>query len=192
MIPKTSQNTKQQPPQITTTQTIVFHLCCHLCILQENARLMKELADLKMMNAKVTPTSDKGRKHGSLTPSVPKKPLPSSKSVPCPDHSSEEDEPDEEDWHPTDSWNTPGDGGGDGKRTGPNEELSEGAKDNRLRRLCEKKPSGRCHVTEDVYRRWAMGGAERQKLRDEYESCGWDKDGFLETHFYTSVYRSKA
>lgn len=141
---------------------------------------MKELDDLKKMNAKMTPTSDNG---GSLTPSVPKKtPPPSSKSVPRPDPASEEDEPEEESdgWYPKDSWNS------GGKNTSQDGDLSEAAKDNRLRRLCEKKPSGRCHVTDEVHRRWALGGAERQKLRDEYESYGWDKDGFLETYFYTS------
>lgn len=71
------------------------------------------------------------------------------------------------------------------ERTGT---LTEAAKNNRLRRLCEKKPSGRCHVPEEIQARWSKGGSERLALRDELEQCGWDKD-YLKgicMHRYTS------
>ena len=57
------------------------------------------------------------------------------------------------------------------------EELTEAAKNNRLRRVCEVKPSGRCGVDDETHARWAKGGAERLALRDQLESCDWDKDG---------------
>lgn len=57
------------------------------------------------------------------------------------------------------------------------EDVSEAAKNNRLRRLCEVKPSGRCHVPSPIHKRWAKGGSERMTLRDELEECGWDKVG---------------
>ena len=60
-------------------------------------------------------------------------------------------------------------------------DATEAAKNNRLRRLCEKKPSGRCHVPPEVHEQWKKGGAERLKLRDELEECGWDKDCTIST-----------
>ncbi|CAL1167200.1 unnamed protein product [Cladocopium goreaui] len=72
-------------------------------------------------------------------------------------------------------------GAGFGGESEEDEPGSEAAKNNRLRRLCEIKPSGRCHVPEDVHLRWKKGGAERMALRDELESCGWDKDKFVTT-----------
>lgn len=60
---------------------------------------------------------------------------------------------------------------------GPGEEPTEAAKNNRLRRLCEKKPSGRMNVPAEINEIWARGGDERLNLRDQLESCGWDKDG---------------
>lgn len=148
---------------------------------------MKELDDLKKMNAKMTPTSDNG---GSLTPSVPKKtPPPSSKSVPRPDPASEEDEPEEESdgWYPKDSWNS------GGKNTSQDGDLSEAAKDNRLRRLCEKKPSGRCHVTDEVHRRWALGGVSAKNFVMSTKAMVGTRMGFLKHIFIpASVYCSKA
>lgn len=54
--------------------------------------------------------------------------------------------------------------------------LSEAAKNNRLRRVCEKKPSGRCHVSSEIHDRWLQGGSVRLALRDQLEACDWDKD----------------
>ena len=47
---------------------------------------------------------------------------------------------------------------------------TEGAKLNRLRRLCEKKPSGRCNVPEGVHERWRSGSREeREAMIQELE-----------------------
>ena len=53
---------------------------------------------------------------------------------------------------------------------------TEGAADARLRRLCERKPSGKCHVTEEVHQQWLRGGASRKKLLKELESVDFNKD----------------
>lgn len=54
---------------------------------------------------------------------------------------------------------------------------TEGARLQRLRRLCEKKPSGRCHVPEAVHQRWKAGTAiEREAMVQELEKAGWSKD----------------
>lgn len=54
---------------------------------------------------------------------------------------------------------------------------TEGARLQRLRRLCERKPSGRINVPEAIHLRWLNGGKhEREALIDELEKSGWDKD----------------
>ena len=59
----------------------------------------------------------------------------------------------------------------------PNAEPSEEARMARLRRLCEKKPSGRCHVPEAVHLRWKNGSrGDREELLEELEKSGWSKD----------------
>ncbi|CAL1165837.1 unnamed protein product, partial [Cladocopium goreaui] len=60
-------------------------------------------------------------------------------------------------------------------------EPTEAAKNNRLRRLCEKKPSGRMQVPQEIHDIWAKGGPERLALRDQLEGCGWQKDQFVST-----------
>ena len=69
--------------------------------------------------------------------------------------------------------------GNDGDDEEPN---TEAAKNNRLRRICEVKPSGRCHVSEEIHQRWKKGGTDRLALRDELEACGWDKDWSISQH----------
>lgn len=56
------------------------------------------------------------------------------------------------------------------------EELSMGAKLGRLRRLCERKPSGKLNVPEEVHSRWAQKGKARDDLLEELEACDWDPD----------------
>lgn len=57
--------------------------------------------------------------------------------------------------------------------------VTEGAKLNRLRRLCERKPSGRCLVPDSVHEKWRTGGKEeREALIEELERCNWSKDCF--------------
>ena len=55
--------------------------------------------------------------------------------------------------------------------------LSQAAKDNRLRRLCEVKPSGKINVPQEVHDRWAKGGEVRKALLRELEAADWDKAG---------------
>lgn len=112
--------------------------------------------------ATVTPT---GRKRPAPTP---KTATPKAKAKPGrgSDHEGE-DEGSMDDGFPHESGSEP---------ENP-EDVTEAAKNNRLRRLCEKKPSGRCHVPDHVHEQWAKGGAERMALRDRLEEVGWDKDG---------------
>ena len=54
---------------------------------------------------------------------------------------------------------------------------TEGAKLNRLRRLCELKPSGRCHVPKAIHEKWAKSTkAEKEAMIDELEKVNWSKD----------------
>ena len=54
---------------------------------------------------------------------------------------------------------------------------TEGAKMNRLRRLCEVKPSGRCNVPQAIHERWAKSTKdEKEAMIEELEQVGWSKD----------------
>lgn len=54
---------------------------------------------------------------------------------------------------------------------------TEGAKLNRLRRLCERKPSGRCNVPAEVHEKWLKSNKqEKEAMIDELESVNWSKD----------------
>jgi len=54
---------------------------------------------------------------------------------------------------------------------------TEGARLARLRRMCEMKPSGKCHVTPEIHERWKKANhTERLKLADELEAANWAKD----------------
>ena len=63
------------------------------------------------------------------------------------------------------------------KETGTSEvpETTEAA-EARLRRICETKPSGRCHVTKEVHDAWARGGASREALMKEFQKAGFNKE----------------
>ena len=68
------------------------------------------------------------------------------------------------------------------------------AKEARLRRLCEMKPSGKCHVSPEVHEQWARGGTSRAQLMKQLEDCGFDKAGLntallvmFVCHMYHSV-----
>ena len=57
------------------------------------------------------------------------------------------------------------------------EPATEAARLARLRRVCEIKPLGRCHVPKDVHERWLKGtNQERLAMADELEASGWAKD----------------
>lgn len=121
---------------------------------QVNEDLRAQLLDLQKKFASLTPSSS-----STETPPGRKRPAPSPvstcKTAAGANHEEETDEASPE----------PAAG-----------EVSEAAKNNRLRRMCEKKPSGRCHVPSEIHERWAQGGAERLKLRDELEAANWNKD----------------
>lgn len=61
----------------------------------------------------------------------------------------------------------------------PPQPTTEGARQARLRRLCEIKTSGRCHVPPEIHRKWKHGTKEeREALADELEASGWAKDSY--------------
>ena len=48
--------------------------------------------------------------------------------------------------------------------------------DARLRRLCEKKPSGKIQVPKAIHEQWLKGGKERDELRKLLEEYDFDKE----------------
>lgn len=54
--------------------------------------------------------------------------------------------------------------------------------DARLRRLCEKKPSGKLNVPQSIHDQWMAGGKQRDELRALLEQFDFDKEPFLWTH----------
>lgn len=62
--------------------------------------------------------------------------------------------------------------------------LTEGARLNRLRRMCEMKPSGKCNVPEHIHQRWKKSTKEeKEAMCDELDSLGWSKDSFWSNNF---------
>ena len=62
-------------------------------------------------------------------------------------------------------------------KSGPEGPETEAARQARLRRVCERKPSGRLNVPESIHLRWKNGSRQdREDLLDTLESCQWDKD----------------
>ena len=55
--------------------------------------------------------------------------------------------------------------------------------DARLRRLCEKKPSGKLNVPQSIHDQWMAGGRQRDELRALLEQFDFDKEPFLWTHY---------
>ena len=54
---------------------------------------------------------------------------------------------------------------------------TEAAKDARLRRLCERKPSGRLQVPEALHQKWKSASREeKDNMVDILDSVGWNKD----------------
>ena len=53
--------------------------------------------------------------------------------------------------------------------------LCSGAKKQKLRRICEVKPSGKCHVPEHIHKQSLKGGTERDDLLAVLENCGWSR-----------------
>lgn len=65
---------------------------------------------------------------------------------------------------------------GSGSESGEDGNLSLAAKKNRLRRLCERKPSGKIQVPESIHEMWLKAGHSRDQLLEELENANWDKD----------------
>ena len=61
---------------------------------------------------------------------------------------------------------------------------SEAAEKHRLRRICEKKPSGRINVPEHVHLKWKNGGTDRDELLEQLREANWKKDTFLSYSLY--------
>ena len=59
---------------------------------------------------------------------------------------------------------------------GNDEEISYAAKLGRLRRLCERKPSGKLKVPKEIHDRWTSKGHLREELLRELEKADWDED----------------
>ena len=60
------------------------------------------------------------------------------------------------------------------------------AKAARLRRLCERKPSGKLHVPQNIHEEYMAGGEKRNALMKAFEECGMKKDrAQLRWHVYT-------
>ena len=54
---------------------------------------------------------------------------------------------------------------------------TEAARMQRLRRLCERKPSGKCSVPQEIHLKWKNGTREdRETLMEELERAGWAKE----------------
>ena len=55
-------------------------------------------------------------------------------------------------------------------------ELTQGAKLGRLRRLCERKPSGKLNVPLEVHQKWLEKGRARDELLEQFEESEWNPD----------------
>lgn len=125
-------------------------------LLQDNAKLKSDMEKLLRAMEKGTKPAVKAK--GKACPSKP--------------HSSaepEESDADGEDREEPDAEVSASGSGGE-------EDLSEAAKRARLRRLCEKKGSGKLNVPEEVHLLWKKGGHTRDQLAELLEESGFEKD----------------
>ena len=134
--------------------------------LQEKAKLMEELEMLRKKLKSVDKKSASSPASSTSTPPGRKVPAPSPATASASGKRRRRAEEAQEAEEPEVT----------GKDDDDGEPTTEAAKNNRLRRICEVKPSGRCHVSDDIHQRWKKGGNDRLALRDELEACGWDKD----------------
>ena len=133
---------------------------------QDNAKLRQKMHEMeKALEA---------AKHNTEPPSAssdkklpPRKPQPK-KAAPPEDDGGSSDDP----------------GSADESGPGGDKEVSEAAKKQRLRRLCEKKGSGKLHVPESVHQLWLKGGHTRDELCNMLEEAGWDKEGSESKSFH--------
>lgn len=148
--------------------------------LQANDRLKKELAKMRQQQfAKesdelITPPPKRSRVSDSSLPKT-RKPKPdkraSSKhdddSDDSADHASNDEDAETENDEPKPKK----------RRAGSTDSLpkTQEAAEARLRRICEEKPSGKCHVSREVHQEWARGGTSRAALLKKLQDCGFDK-----------------
>ena len=167
--------------------------------MQANADLKKQLQALQKASSASTDTPSSHKRSHRTPPSS----ASASKKPAFSPQSEDGDDPEEFDifgtprYEPSDASEGESDMAGEGEEVGDGEddkggkdtkkgegELSESAKNQRLRRICEVKPgSGVCRVPDEIHQRWKKGGTERLKLRDELESAGWDKERFYVNEF---------
>ena len=68
------------------------------------------------------------------------------------------------------------DGDSDGPQTRP-PPTTQAAKEARLRRICERKPTGKINVAQEIHDKWRTGNKqEREHMLDLLEESNWDKD----------------
>ena len=68
---------------------------------------------------------------------------------------------------------------------------TDAAKDARLRRLCEKKPSGRLQVPEEMHLKWKSASREeRDDMIALLEQVGWNKDQSISNDHYMLIFLS--
>ena len=121
--------------------------------LQENEEMRKKMENLE--KALLSKQAPKKSETGSIRSKVPLQTKP---------HASKKMDAD------SDQQSEPSDGEG--------EELSEAAKNQRLRRICERKGSGKLNAPEEIHNLWKKGGHSREELRQMLEDADWDKDWF--------------
>jgi len=65
------------------------------------------------------------------------------------------------------------------------------AKRARLRRFCERKPSGKLQCPQWLHEQW-KGNTNRDELLEQFEKCGWDKEKFVKEITVIHERRNKA
>ncbi|CAE7676414.1 unnamed protein product [Symbiodinium sp. CCMP2592] len=81
--------------------------------------------------------------------------------------------------------------GGKIAKKGNMDEATKACRENRLRRLCERKPSGKIKVPVAIHEAYMRGGTERDDLMEFLEQeCSWDPELFLKTVEKTFTKRS--
>lgn len=125
---------------------------------QENAELKKSMAAMKLQLDQLA----KGATAHSTPPGRKRQPRSSEVAQSDDDDSADDEGPGSE-------------GEGGVEQPPPEACLSQAAKLNRLRRLCERKPTGKCWVPDSIHEQYKKGGSERLALLDQLEANDWDK-----------------
>ena len=126
--------------------------------LQANEKLRKEMDDLKTSLKSANPSSGSTPASTSARKAKACKPTGKAKAA-----------------SPPDGDDAGSDGGGD-LSGDESQKLSEPAKLARLRRLCERKASGKLHVPQQIHDMWSKGGHSRLDLLAKLEDANFDKD----------------